>query len=296
MGLGRRVVGAAVLAALCATLPGREAHGHGLALPFAFWGNFSPPAAHCQRLLGLAAARCGLAAIQARNACLLPLINGGACDDTAVLDQVQRAHLKELDLVDLQCTSPEAQALGFLLKFEAQTDLDTFCHAVEDAVVSGVYGPVLVDGVVLFPDPTAQRCVDAMARAATRLLQFAFRARRHALDRIASRAVDPSAKQRDVDRSTARIARLYDDLVAQIALGCPESDFAAVYGRSAATLLTAIGQRADCLAGAVYVQNAIVCPTPVCGNGLKESGEQCDDGNLANGDGCSSRCILESAP
>lgn len=30
-----------------------------------------------------------------------------------------------------------------------------------------------------------------------------------------------------------------------------------------------------------------------CGNGNKESGEDCDDGNLANGDGCSSTCKTE---
>ncbi len=32
---------------------------------------------------------------------------------------------------------------------------------------------------------------------------------------------------------------------------------------------------------------------PVCGNNVKESGEQCDDGNNVNGDGCSSTCLLE---
>jgi len=31
----------------------------------------------------------------------------------------------------------------------------------------------------------------------------------------------------------------------------------------------------------------------VCGNGTKEPGEQCDDGNIANGDGCSSTCLFE---
>lgn len=31
----------------------------------------------------------------------------------------------------------------------------------------------------------------------------------------------------------------------------------------------------------------------VCGNGITESGEQCDDGNLVNGDGCSSNCQTE---
>jgi len=52
------------------------------------------------------------------------LINGAPCEITAVSDLIQRAHLTQLDLIDRLCTSPEAQALGFLLKFEAQTDLD----------------------------------------------------------------------------------------------------------------------------------------------------------------------------
>lgn len=32
---------------------------------------------------------------------------------------------------------------------------------------------------------------------------------------------------------------------------------------------------------------------PVCGNGIVETGETCDDGNTMNGDGCSSVCICE---
>ncbi|MFH1770192.1 MAG: MopE-related protein [archaeon] len=37
-------------------------------------------------------------------------------------------------------------------------------------------------------------------------------------------------------------------------------------------------------------------PEPVCGNGIKEKGELCDDGNLINGDGCSSQCRDEQQP
>lgn len=38
-------------------------------------------------------------------------------------------------------------------------------------------------------------------------------------------------------------------------------------------------------------------PTPtVCGNGIKETPEQCDDGNVRDSDGCSSICILVSEP
>ena len=34
--------------------------------------------------------------------------------------------------------------------------------------------------------------------------------------------------------------------------------------------------------------------TSTCGNNLKETGEQCDDGNTLSGDGCNSICLLES--
>lgn len=36
--------------------------------------------------------------------------------------------------------------------------------------------------------------------------------------------------------------------------------------------------------------------TPECGNGIIEGGEGCDDGNLLNGDGCSSVCLVEEGP
>ncbi|MFH0873649.1 MAG: DUF4215 domain-containing protein [Candidatus Komeilibacteria bacterium] len=36
--------------------------------------------------------------------------------------------------------------------------------------------------------------------------------------------------------------------------------------------------------------------TPVCGDTHKDAGEQCDDGNIKNGDGCSSSCQIEIPP
>jgi cysteine-rich repeat protein len=35
-------------------------------------------------------------------------------------------------------------------------------------------------------------------------------------------------------------------------------------------------------------------PAPRCGDGVVDAGEQCDDGNPSNGDGCSATCTLES--
>ena len=40
----------------------------------------------------------------------------------------------------------------------------------------------------------------------------------------------------------------------------------------------------------------LVVETPVCGDGKREWAEACDDGNILNGDGCSSVCIIEVAP
>lgn len=43
----------------------------------------------------------------------------------------------------------------------------------------------------------------------------------------------------------------------------------------------------------LYFWSTINCQ-PVCGNGHTESGEACDDGNTADGDGCSATCTVTS--
>lgn len=57
----------------------------------------------------------------------------------------------------------------------------------------------------------------------------------------------------------------------------------------------------DGIPGGVTCDDAMGCmdgtsggnADPVCGNGAKEAGETCDDGNIAAGDGCSAACKVE---
>jgi F-type H+-transporting ATPase subunit b len=52
------------------------------------------------------------------------------------------------------------------------------------------------------------------------------------------------------------------------------------------------------LGGTAHAQDSAAqerAPGPVCGNGIVEPGEECDDGNTIDGDGCSSKCQREAA-
>lgn len=47
-----------------------------------------------------------------------------------------------------------------------------------------------------------------------------------------------------------------------------------------------------CFAGP-NVQPPEICNPPFCGDGIQQAGEQCDDGNNNNGDGCNAACEIE---
>ena len=113
------------------------------------------------------------------------------------------------------------------------------------------------------------------------------------LDRIAQQSISPRRKRTLVEASTAAIARDTALLAERITEVCPAPQFEAAYGRPPAEFLALIASRADCLAGQTYAQGGILCPAAVCGNGMQEPGERCDDGGTEDGDGCSARCELE---
>jgi cysteine-rich repeat protein len=49
----------------------------------------------------------------------------------------------------------------------------------------------------------------------------------------------------------------------------------------------------DCICESYLALNGYECK-PVCGDGFLVTPEDCDDGNLISGDGCSPSCIIET--
>ena len=51
----------------------------------------------------------------------------------------------------------------------------------------------------------------------------------------------------------------------------------------------------DCALGQECADNGLcrAARNALCGNGELEQGEQCDDGNVSDGDGCDARCFRE---
>jgi cysteine-rich repeat protein len=60
-----------------------------------------------------------------------------------------------------------------------------------------------------------------------------------------------------------------------------------------ATVYAHVVEYGDNAAIQTYALQAVYTPI-VCGNGAVEAGEQCDDGNMMNGDGCSATCQIEN--
>ena len=271
-----------------------RAAAHNVRADLAFWGNFGADTTHCQQVISHAAARCVQRVLGIRTACMGAEVSGAACDSASVDAAVDSIRSHAGDQVAGACSADQLQNLRYIDVNDAINDITNICRDLDTAASSATYAPALVGGAVVTVDATTQACLNSTAAASNRLLRYAIRARQRALNRIAAVDMGPSAKLALVAHTAQQIAKARALIEQQIAAACPEATFTSVYNRSIDTYLTGIAQRADCLAGAVYVQSAVTCPTAVCGNGMQEPGEECDDGNTFDGDGCKSDCTKVS--
>ena len=253
---------------------------HGGRLPFDSWGGFTAGVLRCQRVIAQAAAECATHAWTARRACRETALAGGTCDEAATTARIADARRAAQDEVDAACSERQAISLQFLGSFDLQQDLISFCRDWERAADSSVFGP---------PAATGGACTAATAAAASDVMAAVMRERRRCMDRIAASPGGDIGRPALLDGADRHRTRALDLLTARLEARCP--DFASRYGRSARELLTTLAARADCVGGAFYIQDGVLCAAPLCGNGVIEPNEDCDDGNTADGDACPASCL-----
>lgn len=266
------------------------AFGHGPPIPIAFWGDFNAADGQCQRVIARMAATCALDVWRLSDACLHAQLNGESCDREATEAAIEAAHTSATTTANRACSRLNASLseLGYLSLVDMNIDIDVFCSELQQAMESAVYGPALHGGEIQPVDPATRSCIERTSDEATRLLQASFHSRRRRFDYIANNSFPPSRKFAAIARSTQFITRAQQRLQSRLSAACPT--FAAVYPRPVVPYLTLVAERADCLTGRVYIQDFIVCPDPTCGNGMREPGERCDDGNTVSGDDCRADC------
>jgi cysteine-rich repeat protein len=280
----RPAVGAAAL--LLALAVPAAAWGHGTRLPFADWGGFGVGSTRCQRVIARAAAQCAESTWRARRACRRAELAGDVCDQDTTQSIVTAARISALDTIDRHCSELQAIDLQYLGTFDLQEDVIRFCRAWDTAAVSAVYGP--------FPGsvpPAPRACIEAAADATDSVMHFVFRTRRQCMDRIASLPLQAANRTTLLEVAGHRMSGKHDALVARLAARCGAGAFTALYGRTPETFVADLAARADCIGGALYIQDAVRCPAAVCGNAVVELPEEtCDDGNTSDGDACPSTC------
>ena len=258
--------GLAVASALVLTVgQAGAARAHGARLPFAAWGGFAPAVVRRQREIARAAAQCAADARAARRGCRDAVQAGGSCDESATAAAIANIRRAAFDRFDAACSERQAIDPQFLGSFDLQADLITFCRAWETAADSAAYGPLAI------PAPTATE--------------------RQCLDRLASLPLPSPDRTELIDIAAHRMAASQSAVAERLTARCGAGAFTALYGRSPETWVDALSQRADCLGGSIYIQNLVLCPAGVCGNGIVEPGEDCDDGNRNDGDACPAGCL-----
>ena len=263
--------------------PGPAA-AHNQPPPIELWGPFLPGTQTCLRLISRGAHACFDRVLSLEQRCRDAQARGELCDTAQVEADVSAADGGLRAALGEACADGQLTELGYIGFFDAGADLTKACVAQARAAVAAIYAPARSAP----PSGAAARCMAAAAAYGRKVMWFALQREVPVMERIATRLFTADEKQAailQVERElSADRARWSQGLLA----ACP--DFAAVYGRSAAGFLRTLKQRADCVLSLTYVHSAATCLAQVCGNGIPEADEACDDGNANDGDGCRSDC------
>ncbi|MGD9764972.1 MAG: DUF4215 domain-containing protein [Candidatus Binatia bacterium] len=226
---------------------------------------------------------CFEAVVAVEQRCRDARLRGETCDALAVEAEVEAATGSMLSAAADACTDGQLTEIGYFGFFDANADLRDACVNQARGAMAAAYAPATEA-----PSPAVIACMSASAAYGRKVMWFILDRQTPVMERLATR-LDPGEDRADVARQVEIELRDTRPRWIDGLLGvCP--DFESIYGRTAESFLRTLKQRADCVLSKTYVNNAILCAGPSCGNGIPEGDEECDDGNADDSDACRNDC------
>lgn len=256
------------------------------ATPIERWGPFLPNSVTCLRVMSRATHACFGTVLAAEQRCHDALLRGSACDRGAVDAAVDAAARAMRLAVTNTCAEGQLTEVGYFGFFDADADLFNACVTQARAAVSAIYAPALAAA----PSPAAAECLTASAAYGAKVMVFTLQRTAPVMERMATRLFDGAEKTELIRQLGLELSATRERWIAGLLEACPQFD--AVYGRGAESVLRTLKQRTDCVLSKTYVNSAVTCLVQVCGNGIAEGDEQCDDGNENDTDACRNDCTM----
>jgi cysteine-rich repeat protein len=266
------------------------AQAHNQPVPIELWGPFLLGAQDCLRAISRATHTCFDTVLALEQRCNDALLRGETCDRDAVDAAVAEADNATRVALGNACTVGQLTEIGYIGFFDAQSDLSSACLTQSRAAVEATYVPAAAGP----PEASAAECMVASAAYSRRVMRFILERETPVLERIATRLFSADEKKASILQVERELSATRSRWVAGLLEACP--GFATVYGRSPDSFLRTIKQRTDCVISLTYIQSAVSCQTQVCGNGIREGNEQCDDGNSSRTDACRTDCTVNTTP
>ena len=264
-----------------------QASGHGVRLPFDQWGGFSAATARCQRVIARAADAVRQRRRGRRGA---PAAAPSWRDRSAIRTRRRRSSKRARrsspgrDRRRLQRARGRSTCSTLGL-FDLKADVINFCRRWETAAASAVFGPL----PVRFRGAARLRRSRGRRDRCRHELRLPHPPPVHGPHRRL--ALEAPNRTGLLDIAARRMTSADDELVARLSARCGAAQFAALYGRSPRDVRHRIGRARRLHRRAALHPGRDCCARrAVCGNGIVELPEDCDDGNTADGDACPATC------
>jgi len=277
---------AALGAALAWLVVGHPTWAHNAPPPIEQWGAFLPATQTCLRTISRSAHACFDTVVGLEQRCRDEQALGQPCDTTQKDADISAADGALRATLAGACEEGQLTELSFIGFFDAGADLTKLCVTQAQEAVAAIYAPVRSGA----SSPAAAQCMAAAASYGRKVMWYALQREVPVMERIATQLIETDEKQASILRVERELAADRTRWVEGLQAACP--DFATVYGRSADSFLRTLKQRVDCVLSLTYVHSALNCILQLCGNGIPEGDEACDDGNADDSDGCKSDCTL----